>query len=63
MISIFLFSYQNVTVTVLTHLVCIQAGEHAVVFSDPAMYCGSAEYKSWLPFLVRTTMTHAPRII
>jgi hypothetical protein len=51
-ISILLFSYQNVTTVILTHLVCVRAGGHRVVFSDPAMDCDSSAYQRWLPVLI-----------
>ena len=46
-LSIYLFSYQQATRVVLSHLVCVDTGAGSLVFVNPSMDCGSSEYKRW----------------
>lgn len=45
--DLYLFSYTTLATSLLGYLICIQVGDHHVVWSSPAISCDSASWRSW----------------
>jgi hypothetical protein len=51
-LSLFLFSYTQLTSTVVSHLRCVDVGSESVVYASPSIRCTSTTYKAWKVILI-----------
>lgn len=58
-VALYLYSYTQVCTVLLAYLNCIDAGQGAVVFTQPTIHCDTALYKGWRVFVILLLICHS----